>query len=188
MKPTSTAEKRIATGSARIVVLLLALLFVGCAGQAAHSLGLFLHSDATTGGDCAQCHDNLVKTQRPAGHNARFLAKHKRYAYDPTCAFCHGPDQCTTCHRTRKPASHNAGWKPHFHGKQAARDKRACVTCHDPAYCQRCHAARPLSHGDGFLNTHGGEGRRNPRRCLTCHDPVRDGCLNCHDPNVFRYR
>jgi len=135
---------------------------------------------------CAACHKVIRRDSRPRTHTGVFMRTHGSLAENGRCELCHGQNSCDRCHHEKKPKSHVAGWKKHFHGREAAQRRDRCTVCHEGSYCDRCHQQRPYYHyGTNWKFDHSSEARRNSRSCLACHD--RNMCTECHRNRSFEY-
>ncbi|MHA1568566.1 MAG: hypothetical protein ACTSXZ_03775 [Alphaproteobacteria bacterium] len=135
---------------------------------------------------CAACHQAIRRDSQPRTHTGVFTRTHGSMAENGRCELCHGQNSCDTCHHTKKPKSHVAGWKKHFHGSAAAQNRDRCTVCHEGNYCDRCHQQKPYYHyGTNWKFDHRDEARRNSRSCLVCHD--RNMCADCHRGRSFEY-
>jgi len=134
---------------------------------------------------------------KPADHLPDQLLHHREMAAGGTasCATCHRPSYCTTCHRAAKaPAFHGPDYvQRHAMGAYAA--EAECAACHQTqVFCRDCHqrlgranTSAPIGLGryhdnqPGWLFGHGGVARRAIEACAACHS--QDYCLRCHSPN-----
>lgn len=137
--------------------------------------------------ECSVCHKELdVDTVPTHRHGAR-LAHDSPHVWetlhgsesmvDPIfCALCHDDqDDCATCHRITKPASHTLTWNRKLHGLQATWNRQSCSVCHEEDSCMKCHnSTQPTSHRGSFdapQSTH----------CVQCHFPPENNCAICHE-------
>jgi hypothetical protein len=144
--------------------------------------------------DCATCHREIRKEQRPPDHDAAFLRVHGAKAPEgwqvgapSLCAQCHEvPQDCNSCHRETKPASHRAaGFRLHHGtGDTDAHDQPfaevSCSLCHEELSCVRCHqTTKPRNHTVSFeRRLHGIHAAVERQSCRTCHQ--QDMCNRCH--------
>ena len=131
---------------------------------------------------------------RPADHLPGQLLHHREMAAGGTasCATCHRPSYCTTCHAAAKaPPFHGANFVQR-HATQAYAAEAECASCHQTqVFCHDCHkllgranTTAPVGAGryhdkqPGWLFGHGGVARRAIETCAACH--AQDFCLRCH--------
>ncbi|HXY67963.1 MAG TPA: hypothetical protein VEH62_00855 [Gemmatimonadales bacterium] len=137
---------------------------------------------------------------RPADHLPDQRLHHREMAAGGTasCATCHRPSYCTTCHAAAKaPGFHG----PNFvqrHAMQAYAAEAECAACHQvQVFCHDCHqvlgrsnATAPASANyhdrqPGWLFGHGGVARRAIETCASCH--AQDFCLRCHSATTGQH-
>jgi nitrate/TMAO reductase-like tetraheme cytochrome c subunit len=106
------------------------------AGRADRDMCLRCHKEA----DCTKCHGLQVP------HPDTWLTDHGKQATSSPgkCMMCHkqGHNDCSSCHASLAPPSHQASdWKGQ-HGIAGANQMDLCVLCHGEDACNRCHAKR----------------------------------------------
>ena len=146
---------------------------------------------------CKDCHDMAqtmsIEARRPAAidshfvHPADFTTRHAMEArsQSATCARCHAPSTCDSCHVRRgvSPSGFGAAnphppeWvgantaSPNFHGRAARRDLFTCAGCHDqgPAtnciFCHKVGGTGGNPHPSGFMSGRSANGEM----CRYCH-------------------
>jgi len=136
---------------------------------------------------CARCHGEDAKRQRPKDHGGAWPERHGEASHQrvwgehgKSCGDCHRPATCTSCHMTEKPRSHNGLWRVRTHGLAAEWDRDRCLTCHESGTCVRCHQdTKPVNHTAGWLQRHGlVAGARVNETCNVCHQS--GWCAKCH--------
>ncbi len=160
----------------------LALTMVDCMG---------CHSQAGLRNDCAVCHQEIRAELPPPNHTGAWTREHGPTcraagitgsggsdgdSTESTCMYCHGRNECESCHRTEAPANHNNWWRRRGHGFQVAIDRDSCSNCHQADSCDRCHQeSAPVSHTAAW-------GSSRNRHCVGCHLPLGsdEGCATCH--------
>lgn len=147
----------------------------------------------------------ILERRPPASHVARFREGHGREASSTprTCATCHLPADCFSCHRPNaaEPASAGGGgsggddYHPtgflSRHPSAAYARQTTCSDCHNAQqFCVSCHAQAGLSatrslgsssFHDGraaFIVGHGQAARQALESCVSCH--VERDCTACH--------
>jgi c(7)-type cytochrome triheme protein len=131
--------------------------------------------------DCTVCHTKINKEDKPDFHGAAFMRSHgmlSRMGEGETradCSLCHKENQCTACHSTEMPKSHNSHFTRRGHGIAASIDRESCATCHRTDTCDSCHEqTAPTNHTPTF-------GGSKSRHCGTCHFPQSQSeCYTCH--------
>lgn len=159
------------------------------------------HAQAEAPNTCETCHPSLPAPFNEPSVNAQLSAPHppgwerlhgaSAQMESETCALCHQPDTCQSCHLTTPPQDHgSAAWASVTHGKMALFDRERCASCHVETSCQRCHQLAPTTHTSGFqdplaalpgdpgLRLHSLLGKSQLRTCLTCH--TTQDCTPCH--------
>ena len=153
------------------------------------------HHERQADNSCAACHKDIRSNTPPRTHDRAWTSNHgpivKTAATEgerDTCAWCHTPDSCATCHATKRPASHGPTWVGEHGGllrtAQRQGDATNCAFCHTEDGCQQCHTQkRPASHDAGWLAGHGPglvAAQRNEEQvnCLFCHQ--QNQCDTCH--------
>lgn len=161
---------------------------------------------------CAECHSPTTAAGRPSIvfpervdrsfiHRGDYVSRHmiEAGANPASCARCHGPAFCQSCHEQqgmsqfvpgyRRPASHDqanwampasAGALPK-HAHAGRRDILSCAGCHDQgaqATCVGCHrvggvASNPANpngpHPSSFVSKHRGDDKAGNPTCAACH-------------------
>ena len=137
--------------------------------------------------NCGACHASDARKIVPADHQAGWMSRHGAESQDRVfdehgrdCKACHGQDACTSCHRTRKPASHTGLWRVRLHGQEASWDRDSCKTCHETNTCTRCHqSTRPMNHSAAWRSQHGLAAETTGNEsCTVCHRASQ--CAACH--------
>ena len=131
--------------------------------------------------DCSVCHTKINKDSKPDFHGAAFMRGHgmmARMGQGETrseCSLCHKENECTACHSTEMPKSHNNHFVHRGHGIAASIDRASCATCHRSDTCESCHATTaPTNHTSAF-------GGSKNRHCGSCHFPQsQTECYTCH--------
>jgi hypothetical protein len=139
-----------------------------------------------------------VRRRAPASHVAGFREGHGREASAAprSCATCHMPSECLSCHRVEQsqPAKggdyHPAGFLVR-HPSSAYARQTTCGDCHNAQqFCLSCHVQAGLSakrtlgsssFHDGraaFIVGHGQAARQSLESCVSCH--VERDCMACH--------
>ena len=137
--------------------------------------------------ECSVCHKELDLDTVPTHRHGVRLAHDSPHVWetlhgsesllDPKfCAYCHiDQEDCATCHRITKPASHTLTWSRKMHGLQATWNRQSCSVCHEEESCMKCHSTtQPTSHRGSFdapQSTH----------CVQCHFPPENNCAICHE-------
>lgn len=158
-----------------------------------------VQAGAPTG--CESCHPALpapwsqpeARASLPFPHPAGWEQIHGSSAQmqAETCALCHQPSACQSCHQAVPPRDHrSAGWSTSMHGKAALFERERCASCHVETSCQRCHQVAPTTHTAGFVDPlaatvgdpgvrlHSLLGKSQLRACLSCH--ATSDCTPCH--------
>lgn len=142
---------------------------------------------------CSSCHGDvshppfrLAGFERPVQpipgedrHPRLYVQTHGGEATaDPaSCATCHEPDFCETCHlRERYP--HPKDWIPLHGAAQREQGAEACATCHPQTFCASCHGTE-IPHDARWLGEHWRAlTDAGTESCLLCHP--RTDCTTCH--------
>lgn len=134
-----------------------------------------------------------VSATRPADHTPGFSVRHGAAAAagERTCASCHAPTFCASCH--------DAAGTPAFHGRnfvtrhstESYGSTTECSSCHQKqAFCTACHVETGRASGTGAARgryhdgqpqwafAHGAVARRSIETCASCHR--QSDCLQCH--------
>jgi hypothetical protein len=161
-----------------------------CHGLTHASLGLVATEK------CSDCHPKSFPLV-PADHTKEFIAStHKDKANEAleSCAMCHAPTFCVSCHQGKPkaaggparpqvvPAEHK---KPAFrttHGKDFLAQKGACGSCHESSSCEACHST-PMPHPADWTSNHALATDMNAQDCKVCHTN-RQTCQECHHRNL----
>jgi hypothetical protein len=130
---------------------------------------------------------------RPPGHLPNFATQHQAAAAsgEATCASCHTPRYCSTCHMgAAAPAFHGENFVQR-HASSAYAPEQECATCHQTtSFCMSCHNQAGLSTAQaippqGAFHTtanwifgHSAAARRSLETCASCHQ--QRFCLSCH--------
>ena len=139
-----------------LILLLLAPLSVNSQAESLkHPENLFNNRRAM----CLQCHDNsetFYNRARNFQHSEEFVKNHNRFAANrQTCALCHKPSFCVTCHNVKNNPL--------------------------PSIRLKGQPERFSIHPSGWLSIHQIEGRSNPGECYKCHSSDFAGkCSVCH--------
>jgi hypothetical protein len=129
---------------------------------------------------------------RPPDHAPDFATRHPTAAAggDASCARCHSPSFCATCHAGAAAPGFHASNFVERHSEQAYTGDNDCGACHQQeSFCVACHRvtgraatrapvgrfhdAQPM-----WLFGHGGIARRAIESCAGCHE--QRFCLTCH--------
>ncbi len=140
-----------------------------------------LESDDNAAQSCSTCHSEISKDKAPDFHKGRFPINHGDFSKKGSdesknnCSLCHTQSDCTSCHQTQAPKSHNIHFKAKGHGIRATMDRESCSTCHQEDSCASCHqVTAPRSHTGNFAAP-------KNKHCVSCHLPLASsGCANCH--------
>lgn len=142
------------------------------------------HDGTTAPKDCDSCHygeptrrDALNAWAVTHGRN-----RHQTHGMGDlrTCAICHQPEDCGSCHL---PVPHGSAW-PTRHGDVAVdKGRDACLACHVRELCDACHGIE-MPHPAGWLPDHPKEVAQTDvdRRCKNCH--AESDCRDCHVRHV----
>lgn len=146
-----------------------------------------------TGAACSACHGEvshppfrLAGFERPvepiegeSPHPRLYVQTHGGDAVRDasSCATCHEPDFCETCH-LRETYPHPEDWIALHGPAQREQGIQACEGCHPQTFCAGCHGTE-IPHDVRWLGEHWRELQdEGAQSCLLCH--ARSDCTTCH--------